>query len=64
MYFLNYFRDEPVGTIEGQQELLQIAEDMEPDKQKAIFELVQQVEDTHGTNDRVNYSRRFFEYSL
>ncbi|VUZ46881.1 unnamed protein product [Hymenolepis diminuta] len=45
-------KDEPIGTIEGQQELLQIAEDMEPDKQKAIFELVQQVEDVHGANDR------------
>ncbi|KAM3182806.1 hypothetical protein ACTXT7_011569 [Hymenolepis weldensis] len=48
----NQINDEPVGTIENQQELLQIAEDMEPDKQKAIFELVQQVEDAHGANDR------------
>ncbi|VDM33612.1 unnamed protein product [Hydatigera taeniaeformis] len=37
---------------EEQPEILQIAEDMEPDKQKAIFELVKQVEEISDGNDR------------
>ncbi|EUB62098.1 Tegument antigen [Echinococcus granulosus] len=37
---------------EEQPEILQIAEDMEPDKQKVIFDLVKQVEETNEVNDR------------
>ena len=39
---------------------MQIAEDMEPDKQKVIFALVQQIERANPTNDGVssiNYLR-------
>ncbi|CDS35976.1 tegumental antigen [Echinococcus multilocularis] len=36
---------------EEQPEILQIAEDMEPDKQKVIFDLVRQVEETNEVND-------------
>ncbi|KAL5112643.1 Tegument antigen [Taenia crassiceps] len=40
------------SATEEQPEILQIAEDMEPDKQKAIFELLKQVEENNEANDR------------
>nr|CDS31926.1 tegumental antigen [Hymenolepis microstoma] len=45
-------KDVADDASESQEELIQIAEDMEPDKQKAIFELVQQAETAHGANER------------
>lgn len=47
--------DEAANASPNQPDFLLIVEDMEPDKQKAIFELVQQAEEAHGANDRVGH---------
>ncbi|VDD74439.1 unnamed protein product [Mesocestoides corti] len=40
------------AASQAQPEILQIAEDMEPDRQKAIFEFVQQAEDNNKDSER------------
>lgn len=57
--FLSFSRSEKAehspAVPEEQPEILQIAEDMEPDKQKVIFEFVKEVEEANEANDRVSY---------
>lgn len=45
--------DQSAAKAAAQPEVLQIAEDMEPEKQQVIFRLVQQAEEEHPDSEKV-----------